>query len=266
MQIPISRRGGAGSTDLNFTVVGGTTQPENPKDNTIWVNTSTEIAGWSLSAEEPEAPIDGMVWVKTGFDKAFDFNAIKENVLTVYAQNAFQYVSGEWARTEAEIYQNAEWNKLLNKSALAEELNATGWARYSEGVPGEYVRQNARGFTRSSTLPILWCACGANVETQYRGYCMLAATEAALAITSIVGDSSSTSYLGNVVRGSVVLPSGNILYYAYAESAYMNTNINVTSNGTTYILEWEKFAVTGQHFVPSVTSGSLIEWAELMLF
>ena len=42
--------GGAG---LNFKVVGGTTQPSNPKENTIWVETDTKIAGWNFSATEP---------------------------------------------------------------------------------------------------------------------------------------------------------------------------------------------------------------------
>jgi hypothetical protein len=44
---------GAGGSSLNFTVVGGTTEPANPKENTIWVNTDQEITGWCFSAKEP---------------------------------------------------------------------------------------------------------------------------------------------------------------------------------------------------------------------
>lgn len=42
--------GGAG---LNFKVVGGTTQPSSPKENTIWVNTDTPITSWDFSSEAP---------------------------------------------------------------------------------------------------------------------------------------------------------------------------------------------------------------------
>jgi len=37
---------------LNFEVVGNP-QPENPKENTIWVNTDTEITSWYFGANEP---------------------------------------------------------------------------------------------------------------------------------------------------------------------------------------------------------------------
>lgn len=37
---------------LTFEVVGGT-KPSNPKENTIWVDTDTEITGWHFGAEEP---------------------------------------------------------------------------------------------------------------------------------------------------------------------------------------------------------------------
>ena len=37
----ITRRGGSKGLDLH--VVGGTTRPANPKNNTIWLNTDTNI-------------------------------------------------------------------------------------------------------------------------------------------------------------------------------------------------------------------------------
>ena len=42
--------GGAG---LNFKVVGGTTQPASPKENTIWVNTNVTIHDYIFSTDEP---------------------------------------------------------------------------------------------------------------------------------------------------------------------------------------------------------------------
>ena len=40
-----------GKPFLNFNVVGGTTEPTNPKENTIWINTDTPISYWSLSSK-----------------------------------------------------------------------------------------------------------------------------------------------------------------------------------------------------------------------
>lgn len=45
--------GNGGSNLLNFKVVGGTSAPSNPKENTIWVNTSTAIHAWDFAAEQP---------------------------------------------------------------------------------------------------------------------------------------------------------------------------------------------------------------------
>lgn len=38
---------------LNFTVVGGETQPADPKENTVWIKTPNEITGWSVSMVDP---------------------------------------------------------------------------------------------------------------------------------------------------------------------------------------------------------------------
>lgn len=42
-----------GGVGLNFKVVGGTTQPSNPSENTIWINTETEIPQWAIASENP---------------------------------------------------------------------------------------------------------------------------------------------------------------------------------------------------------------------
>ena len=44
---------GGGSAALNFKIVGGTTAPSSPSENTIWVNTSTPISDWIFSASQP---------------------------------------------------------------------------------------------------------------------------------------------------------------------------------------------------------------------
>lgn len=41
---------GGGGAALNFKVMGGTAEPSNPKENTIWVNTNNPITGWQFSS------------------------------------------------------------------------------------------------------------------------------------------------------------------------------------------------------------------------
>jgi len=46
------KHGSGGGNPLNFKVVGGM-QPENPKENTIWVNTDVDIPEWIFASENP---------------------------------------------------------------------------------------------------------------------------------------------------------------------------------------------------------------------
>lgn len=85
---------GGGGTSLNFKVVGGTTRPANPSENTIWVNTDQEITSWVFSANEPENPESGMVWISTGSSSIVAFNALKKNGIYVYPISAKQYIAG----------------------------------------------------------------------------------------------------------------------------------------------------------------------------
>lgn len=98
-----------GGSNLNFKVVGGTTQPENPKENTIWVNTDTEITSWSFSATEPGSPVEGMVWISTGTSSTVEFNALKKNGIHVYPLSEKQYVGGAWVNVGVKSYRKGEW-------------------------------------------------------------------------------------------------------------------------------------------------------------
>lgn len=101
--------GGGSGGGLNFKVVGGTSAPASPKENTIWVNTDAEITSWAFSATEPEASAAGMVWISTGKTSTAPFNALKKNNITIYPISAKQYVGGAWVDKTAKIYQNGAW-------------------------------------------------------------------------------------------------------------------------------------------------------------
>lgn len=104
----ICRRGGGGIAGLNFKVVGGTTQPTNPRENTIWVNTSNDITGWVFASKAPTAS-EGLVWFSTSSISSVAFNAVKKNGIWVYPAGCQQYVSGAWVTKNAKTYQSGTW-------------------------------------------------------------------------------------------------------------------------------------------------------------
>lgn len=94
---------------LNFNVVGGTDRPTSPSENTVWINTSSNINEWVISSLQPENVKEGCVWLKVGHSSHVEFNALKKNGIQVYPLAASQYLNSSWMNKEVEIYQNGEW-------------------------------------------------------------------------------------------------------------------------------------------------------------
>lgn len=101
-------------SELNFEVIGGTTEPTNPKENTIWVNTDVEITGWYFSATQPENMAEGEVWFTTGDSSEVAFNALKKNTIQVSPSIVKQWVSGELKDVTAKSYQDGKWVDLVS--------------------------------------------------------------------------------------------------------------------------------------------------------
>lgn len=120
-----------GGVELNFKVVGGETEPENPAENTIWVNTPNEITSWIFSAEEPESPEAGMVWFSLNLLSSVGFSALKESGVYVYPIDTLQYRQSEWSKVPAMVYQDEKWNELrvdLYNSGDERENITGGWS------------------------------------------------------------------------------------------------------------------------------------------
>ena len=95
---------------LNLTVVGGTTQPASPTENTIWVNTNVTISKWVVNHLPPDAT-EGTVWIKptdNGSGNINIFNNIFINVGCVV-----QYVHDTWVGKDAKLYQNSNWSSIV---------------------------------------------------------------------------------------------------------------------------------------------------------
>ena len=121
-----------GGANLNFKVVGGTTQPASPSENMIWVNTDTAISEWVFAAEQPASPKEGMVWFQTGTSASAAFNALKKNSIMVCPISAKQYIDGAWVIKDAVIYQGGTWvnwwNGQLYSAGNEYESVTGGWA------------------------------------------------------------------------------------------------------------------------------------------
>lgn len=128
---------------LNFEVVGNP-KPQNPKENTIWLNTDVAIPSWTFDAVEPGSGADGSAFIKIGKEGNYAFNALKENRLVVYPLYAEQYVSDAWGIVEAQIFKNNKWNALSAEVVLFDGVLNTA-------TFGDYVAQDGvKNFTISN--------------------------------------------------------------------------------------------------------------------
>lgn len=104
--------------NTNFKIVGGTTQPTSPKENTIWINTSTAIGEWQICATEPitrangTALQNGDVWIQTTTSVAVSFNALKQNAIVINIAKMSQYISGTWSVCSGSLYKDTKWTTI----------------------------------------------------------------------------------------------------------------------------------------------------------
>lgn len=123
---------------LNFEVVGGTVQPESPKEVTIWVNTAQEITGWAFKKDEPSQPVNGMVWFGVDTSSQLSFSVVEDAEVMEYMIGAKQYVSEQWVQRDVLVYVDGEWKAAildLIKNAVINE-NASNWVSVAKSIDG----------------------------------------------------------------------------------------------------------------------------------
>lgn len=105
------KAGAGGGASLNFKVVGNP-QPENPRENTVWLNTDVPIGAWYFSATQPDNLVSGDVWIAIGASGSVEFNAIKKNGIQINPVAAKQYINGALVYKDAKVWQNNAWRSL----------------------------------------------------------------------------------------------------------------------------------------------------------
>lgn len=107
--------GGAG---LNFKIVGSTTEPVSPKENTIWVETDVAIGEWQFSAKEPAVRADGTalaagdVWVEISENADVVINIAKKNGVNIGLNAVYLWDGTDWIEQTAKAYINANWTDI----------------------------------------------------------------------------------------------------------------------------------------------------------
>ena len=157
----IISRGGSLSSDISIgdnislTVIGSTTQPSNPVENMVWVNTSTAISSYDFSLTEPTTPSEGMVWFKIDDSSSVPMDIGEDNIMMVYPTYCKQYVNGAWVVKEFNVYLNGVWERgfwlyAYNKGDLCTKLTG-GWDRRAIGQGGYFNKAVAPKITYNAT-------------------------------------------------------------------------------------------------------------------
>ena len=191
--------GGGGVGGLNFQVIGGTTAPSNPKENTIWVDTDVEITGWDFSAAEPANPAEGMVWFSVGTASTVAFNALKKNSVMVYPLSAKQYVSGAWVDKTAKSYQNGVWVEWLNELVLVD----------TDGVRAGYNKSGSTNTTvtvNSNNIVVEYA--GGSGSTAKCSWADIDVTEYSVMKFTITGSGSTIKFYVGSAASTTVKTSG----------------------------------------------------------
>jgi len=116
----IIRVGGGAGGGLAFTVVGGTTIPSSPSENTVWVKTSTAIKNVYAQVYAPANPVAGDVWINTYVNLDAEGNAIVSDALTmtisespfirISAKSGKQWNGSSWKTCPTRVYKNGAWS------------------------------------------------------------------------------------------------------------------------------------------------------------
>lgn len=119
--VPLNGFGTGGNNQVLINVVGGLTQPENPKYGTIWIRTSTPINVWEVF---PVTPVwdsgEGHVYIQNvpaTDDNIPNFTALDYlrkpyGAIWLRLSGAMQRVNGAWVRQDAWVWRDNVWTQF----------------------------------------------------------------------------------------------------------------------------------------------------------
>ncbi|MEG1304533.1 MAG: hypothetical protein RSD19_02995, partial [Oscillospiraceae bacterium] len=108
----------SGGAALNFKIIraeSAAVLPATAAENTIAVETATDITSWSFGTAQPTARADGSalvggeLWIQTSIVSECTFNALKKNEIKIYPVACRQYAGGAWVEKTAKTFQGGAW-------------------------------------------------------------------------------------------------------------------------------------------------------------
>ena len=177
---------------LNFKIVGGTTQPASPKENTIWVNTDVTIGEYQFSSVQPTVKVDGSdlqngdVWIKTDDKGDITINVVKKNSINLILSGVYQFDGSNFVHRDTSIYSNGQWVNIADFVWLVtsndDHFNVTGGYTFRQNEnPNAEIRIGDNGIeyvntTASSNKWCMWTIANVLDVTDYNflefdGYC-----------------------------------------------------------------------------------------------
>lgn len=149
--------GAGGGIDLY--IVGGTTRPASPRENTIWVETSDAITGWEVGYNRPTTAPEGSVFIYTSgaasttdMDISGNAGRARKQIVKITPTYGYQYISGAWASKQIKMYVNGTWVDsvvALYDRGTYSPLFARGW---SAGEQSTYVGVQTSAGGRSASV------------------------------------------------------------------------------------------------------------------
>ena len=218
---------------LNFAVVGGTSTPSSPNENTIWVNTSTSITSWVFSPDAPSSPSNGIVWFYVDSSSAtISFNALKTNNIHIRPKSAKQYIDGAWVNKTAKIYQNGawkDWARYIFRSGEGPIVPITHyqWNKAKSSHTNDYIEH-----TRYNSGNDMSATCTTNV-VDLTGY----STIYALANYESGYDTSGSTVKCQCIGLSSTKPNFSDVTLSFGRPNIALTNFSINAANTVYSLK-----------------------------
>ncbi len=135
------------ASGLKLKVVGGESEPENPTNSLIWVNTDTALGDIYIQTLEPSNPSDGDIFVKT-----FDLysNAIQisnKPIVVVWIYGIWQRVDDTWVLKNYNCFYDDDWQGSDTLLLSGSYLLKGSWTDYD----GTTISQTSDGITTGIT-------------------------------------------------------------------------------------------------------------------
>jgi len=150
-----------GGTRLNYTIVGGTTKPSSPKENTLWINTSIPITNHVFYPTQP-AGVTGRAWIKIDSASTLVMDnliktsfvpgstAIVKEIVGLPVVSAQIYNGTTWVNVGIELYLNGAWRSGKIALLTSGLVNAALIGGFTAIVGSTAIIQNS-GYIRFAT-------------------------------------------------------------------------------------------------------------------